>query len=115
MMEATVGYFRDRIKDYQDCASFLKKHNSGDILMLTGSGYSHRLIKFSGLPVKNFRIPDANSNDISKINNLTLVVNKSGTRDAMKYFSIPKKILSSYSNKYKIVFENRYFIVFNRK
>jgi hypothetical protein len=112
--EATVGYFGDRLNDYQECASFLKSHNSGDILMLTGSGYSHRLMKFSGLPVKNFRIPSPEMEDISKINNLTIVVNKSGTRDAMKYFSVPEKILSSYSDKYRKVFENKYFIIFNR-
>jgi hypothetical protein len=113
--EATVGYFGDRLPDYKECGLHLKNHNSGDILMLTGSGYSHRLIKFSGLPVKNFRIPNSEIGDISKINNSTLVFNKSGTRDAMRYFSIPEKIISSYSNRYKKVFENRYFLVFNRK
>ncbi len=112
--EATVGYFGDRLNEYKECGLYLKNNNTGDILMLTGSGYSHRLMKFSGLPVKNFRIPDSSINDLSKINNSTLVFNKSGTRDAMKYFSIPEKIISAYSNKYKKVFENKYFIVFNR-
>ncbi|MCX6155974.1 MAG: hypothetical protein NT007_17640 [Candidatus Kapabacteria bacterium] len=112
--EATSGYFSDRLSYTRECSQYLKQFQSDDILMLTGTGYNHRLIKFSGLGISNFRLVSNQESDISGINNKLIVFNKFGTRDATLFLTIPERLLKISANKYSISFENKYYLILKK-